>query len=207
VYIPTAFAVTDKEKLHRFIEAYSFGLLVSTHDGRPFATHLPFLLERDAGANGCLVGHMARANPQWRDLDGQEVLAIFSGPHTYVSPTWYEADNVVPTWNYVAVHAYGTLRLVEQAGDLTPILVRIVHTYEQCMPRPWPLDTTSDYFCKMVKAIVGFRITVSRLEGKWKLNQNRPSERRDKVIRVLERSANADAREVARLMTELPSEP
>ena len=119
MYIPAAFQQTDKTKLHDFIEANSFGLLVSTHGGEPFATHLPFLLERDAGPHGCLVGHVARANPQWHGLDGQTVLAVFSGPHAYVSPTWYEAENVVPTWNYVAVHAYGPCRLVEDPDRLT----------------------------------------------------------------------------------------
>src|SRR4051812_3811791 len=94
MYIPTAFLETDPARLHDFIEAHSFGLLVSTRVGEPFATHLPFLLERDAGPHGTLIGHMARANRQWHDLDGQEVLAIFSGPHAYVSPSWYEAEQV-----------------------------------------------------------------------------------------------------------------
>ena len=112
MYVPTAFAETDEGKLHEFMQAYSFGLLVSTHGGEPFATHLPFLLDRNAGPHGTLVGHMARANPHWHDLEGQTVLAVFSGPHAYISPTWYESENVVPTWNYVAVHAYGICRLV-----------------------------------------------------------------------------------------------
>jgi transcriptional regulator len=99
MYVPTAFAETDEDKLHQFIETYSFGLLVSTHGGEPFATHLPFILDRHAGSHGTLVGHMARANPHWHDLEGQMVLAIFSGPHAYISPTWYESENVVPTWN------------------------------------------------------------------------------------------------------------
>jgi transcriptional regulator len=204
MYVPSAFQQTDRAKLHEFIEANSFGLLVSTHEGRPFAAHLPFLLERDAGPHGRLVGHVARANPQWRDLAGQEVLAIFSGPHAYVSPTWYEAENVVPTWNYVAVHAYGRCELVEDPEELTPILKAYVATYERSMPNPWTLDTAGDYFRKMVRAVVGFRLEINRLEGKWKLNQNHPQERREKVVRVLERSADPDAREIARLMTETP---
>ena len=205
MYIPSAFQQTDRTKLHDFIEANSFGLLVSTHDGRPFATHLPFLLERDAGPHGRLVGHMAQANPQWRDLAGQEVLAVFSGPHAYVSPTWYETENVVPTWNYVAVHAYGRCEIVEDPEGLTPILKAYVATYEGPMSNPWTLDTAGDYFHKMVRAVVGFRLDISRLEGKWKLNQNHPQERREKVARVLERSADPDAREIARLMTETPA--
>jgi transcriptional regulator len=204
MYVPTTFLETDQGKLHDFIEAYSFGLLVSTHLGEPFATHLPFLLKRDAGPHGCLVGHVARANPHWHDLDGQEVLTIFSGPHAYISPTWYESENVVPTWNYVAVHAYGTCRLVQDLDALTEILKVMVATYESPMPNPWTFDTSTDYFQKLVRAIVGFRIEITRLEGKWKLNQNHPQERRERVIRVLEQSQNQDAREIARLMAEKP---
>jgi transcriptional regulator len=203
MYIPAAFQQTDKTKLHDFIEANSFGLLVSTHGGEPFATHLPFLLERDAGPHGRLVGHVAKANPHWHGLDGQTVLAVFTGPHAYVSPTWYEAENVVPTWNYVAVHAYGPCRLVEDPDRLTEILKAMTATYEGSRPKPWVLDAASDSFQKLVRAVVGFRIEISRLEGKWKLNQNHPPERREKVIRVLEQSADRDAREIARLMAEM----
>jgi len=204
MYVPTAFEETDQSKLHEFIEAHSFGLLVSSHENEPFATHLPFLLERDAGQHGSLVGHLARANPQWRDLEGQQVLVVFSGPHAYVSPTWYEAENVVPTWNYVAVHAYGRCRLVEDSDALARILTATVGTYERLMPNPWGIDTRTEFFQKFVRAVVGFRVEISRLEGKWKLNQNHPPERREKVIRVLERSEDQDAREIARLMTERP---
>jgi transcriptional regulator len=202
MYVPPAFAETNQSKLHDLMEEYGFGLLVSTHEGEPFATHLPFLLERENGSHGTLVGHMARANPQWRDLEGQQVLAVFSGPHAYISPTWYEAENVVPTWNYVAVHAYGTACLVEDADSLAGLLRKTVSRYERSMPMPWAVDTSTDYFAKMVRAIVGFRVEISRLEGKWKLNQNHPPERQKKVVRSLEKSENGDAREIARLMTE-----
>jgi transcriptional regulator len=204
MYIPAAFEQTDQNKLFDFIEANSFGLLVSTHEGEPFATHLPFLLQRDAGPHGCLVGHVARANPQWRDLDGQTVLAVFTGPHAYVSPTWYESEHVVPTWNYVAVHAYGTCRVVEDPDELTRILTAAVARFERSLPRPWSLDASTVYFQKHVRGIVGFRIEVSRLEGKWKLNQNHPRERRERVMRVLAVSKDQDATEIARLMAELP---
>src|SRR3954469_15609634 len=113
MYIPAAFAERDLTKLHDFIEQHSFGLLVSQVDGLPFASHLPFLLDRTAGPHGTLIGHMARANPQWRTLAGQMALVVFSGPHAYVSPTWYEAANTVPTWNYAAVHATGRAEVVE----------------------------------------------------------------------------------------------
>lgn len=200
MYVPAAFAETDTARLHDFIEAHSFGLLVSTRDGAPFATHLPLLLERDAGPHGCLVGHVARANPHWQHLEGQDVLAIFSGPHAYVSPAWYEAENVVPTWNYVAVHAYGRCSLVEDVEGLTRILRASVATYEQASPRPWSLDSETEFFAKMVRGIVGFRLEIERLEGKWKLSQNHPAERRERVARALRQRGGADDEAIADLM-------
>jgi transcriptional regulator len=201
MYIPTAFEQADKEKLFDFMQSHSFALLVSVRGGEPFATHLPLLPERDRGPHGCLLGHMARANPQWRDLDGRDVLAIFSGPHAYVSPSWYESSDVVPTWNYVAVHAYGTFQAIE-ADELAHVLTATVATYERSMPKPWSIDSASDYFGKMARGVVGFRIAISRLEGKWKLNQNHPRERREKVMRELARSADPEAREIAHLIAE-----
>jgi len=202
MYVPCAFERTDPTELFGFIESHSFALLVSAHDGEPFATHLPFLLDRVTGAQGTLVGHMARANPHWRDLNGRPVLAVFSGPHAYVSPSWYEAEDVVPTWNYVAVHATGTFQLVDDPAETAGILAATVATYERGMPAPWRLDTASDYFRSRARAIVAFRVEITCLEGKWKLSQNHPQERREKVARVLERSEDPDAREVARLMRE-----
>lgn len=207
MYLPTTFAQTDPRTLHDFIEAHSFGLLVSDHGGKPFATHLPFLLERDTGPHGTLVAHLARANPQWHDLNGRSVLAVFSGPHAYVSPTWYEADDVVPTWNYVAVHAYGTFRLVEETDEVAAILTRLVATYEVGMPAPWSIDARSDYFTKLARAVVGFRVEITRLEGKWKLNQNQPRQRRERVIQALLRTGGADETTIADLMAQSLREP
>src|SRR5206468_1591417 len=126
----------DLNKLHAFIEQESFGLLVSQVDGLPFATHLPFLLERTSGPHGTLVCHVARANPQWQTASGQTVLAVFSGPHVYVSPTWYEAEQVVPTWNYAAVHVYGRAQIIEDEAALLEIVQKMVRVYERAMPRP-----------------------------------------------------------------------
>jgi transcriptional regulator len=136
MYIPAAFAERDLTRLHDFIERHSFGLLVSQVDALPFASHLPFLLDRTAGPHGALVGHMARANPQWREADGQTVLAIFSGPHAYISPTWYEAEQVVPTWNYTAVHAYGRVQIIEDESALLEIVQETIRLYERTIPGP-----------------------------------------------------------------------
>src|SRR5262245_30641523 len=200
MYIPGAFRETNHEKLFEVIEQNSFGLLVSTFDGEPFASHLPLLLDRTIDPHGCLIGHMARANPQWEQADGQTVLAVFSGPHAYISPTWYEAENVVPTWNYVAVHASGTFRAIHERDAMLEIVGKYVNFFEAALPNPWKFDPDGEYSRKMGGAIVGFRIEISRLEGKWKLNQNHPRERREKVVRALHASGATGSLAIADLM-------
>jgi transcriptional regulator len=150
-----------------------------------------------------LVGHIARTNPHWHDLEGQRVLAVFSGPHAYVSPTRYEAENIVPTRNYVAVHADGICQLNEDTDIRGSILAATVGTYEKSMPTPWSIDNESDYIQTLAKAVVGFRIEIIRLEWKCKLNQNHLPERREKVVRALRQFDDPDAREIVRLMGEM----
>ncbi|HEY3788838.1 MAG TPA: FMN-binding negative transcriptional regulator [Urbifossiella sp.] len=200
MYIPAAFAETDPNALHNFIEANSFGLLVTQVDGLPFATHLPLLLERTSGSHGTLVGHMARANPHWQQAAGQTALAIFSGPHTYVSPTWYEAEQVVPTWNYAAVHVYGRLQIIEETDDLMKIVQEMVWVYERNLPNPWSFDGSETFVHRLLAQIVGFRIEIDRIEGKFKLNQNHPVERRRKVEHALELQGGENALAIAAMM-------
>lgn len=202
MYIPTAFAETDVAKLHEFIERNSFGLLVSQVEGEPFASHLPILLDRHSGPHGSLIGHMARANPQWQHAQGQSILAIFSGPHAYISPTWYEAENVVPTWNYVAVHVYGTMQTIEDPAALLKIVNDFVSVYEALMPQPWKLEGPSEFLDRLVRQIVGFRIEITKIEGKWKLNQNQPAERRERVTRSLRQQADENSQLIAAMMSE-----
>lgn len=207
MYIPAAFAESDLTRLHDFIEQNSFGLLVSQVDGLAFATHLPFLLERTAGKHGTLICHVARANPQWRLVGGQMALAIFSGPHAYVSPTWYEDEQVVPTWNYAAVHAYGRVEVVEDEDALLGIVQQMVRVYEQSMPRPWSFDASSTFVQRLLGQIVGLRIEVEKIEGKFKLNQNHPAERRKKVVRALQQRGDENALAIAAMMRAmLPAE-
>lgn len=218
MYVPSAFAKTDLAVLHDFIESNSFGLLVSsldeppTADDRsstdngqrttdvPFASHLPFLLDRDAGRKGALIGHMARANSQWQSAADQTVLAVFSGPHAYISPTWYEAEQVVPTWNYVAVHAYGKLRVIDERNALLDLLQQTVRLYEQNQPQPWSFDAGSTFIERLLAQIVGFHIEIEKIEGKWKLNQNHPIERRERVIQALRQQDGENAQAIAALM-------
>jgi transcriptional regulator len=200
MYIPAAFAETDLNRLHDFIEQHSFGLLVSQVDGLPFTTHLPFLLDRTAGPHGTLICHVARANPQWREAAGQVALAVFSGPHAYVSPTWYEAEQVVPTWNYTAVHAYGRVEVIQDKAALLEIVQKSVRVYERAMPRPWSFDPASTFVERLLAQIVGFRIEVEKIEGKFKLNQNHPAERRQKVVRALAERGDENAQAIAAMM-------
>ncbi len=201
MYIPAAFAETDTAKLHEFMRRHSFAILTSIGGNGLVASHLPLLLDVAAGPRGHLLGHMARANPQWRRVEG-EVMAVFSGPDAYVSPSWYEEDGTVPTWNYVAVHAYGAFRFVEDRDGLLDILRRLVMTHEGPRSEPWAFDESAPHVEGMLKAIVGFRIEITRLEGKWKLSQNHPEERRRKVVRALAERPDQDSKTIADLMGE-----
>src|SRR5262245_23735877 len=203
MYVAAAFDETNLARQHSFVPEHSFGLLVSTLDERPFASHLPFLLDREAGARGTLIGHMARANPQWTQIAGQTALAIFSGPHAYVSPTWYQADNVVPTWNYVAVHAYGAVQVIDDSALVLDIVQKSVAQYEGPMKRPWSFDGSAPFIERLLAQIVGFRIEIEHIEGKWKLNQNHPVQRRHNVIEALQQQGDADALAISELMARM----
>jgi transcriptional regulator len=203
MYVPAHFAQDDPATLHDFIDHHPFGLLISHHDGRPMATHLPFLLDRSHGAHGALRGHVARANPQWRQIVGQEVLAIFNGPHAFISPSWYQAKNVVPTWNYVAVHAYGRVELIEETDALVSLVHDLTAASERGLANPWDFDPADPFVRKLSGGIVGFRMVIDRLEGKWKLNQNHPAERRRRVIDALRQQGGDDSRAIADLMAEI----
>ncbi len=202
MYIPAAFAQTDLATLHDFIDQHSFGLLVSQVQNEPFATHLPFLLDRSIAPNGCLLGHVARANPQWTEAEGQTVVAVFSGPHTYISPTWYQSEHTVPTWNYVAVHVYGRFQRMDRDDDLIDLLKRMADRFERGMPQPWSVDPNAEFIRKLAAQIVGFRIEIERIEGKWKLNQNQPLERRKRVIAMLQEQSDDDSQAIASLIRE-----
>ena len=198
--IPDAFRESDPARLHQVIRDYSFATLI-THSESLVASHVPILLDPARGEHGTLRGHMARANPQWRDFkDDAEVMAIFHGPHTYISPSWYPTHPAVPTWNYVAVHAYGVPRLIEERAALRRLLDDLVRMYESGFEHPWKFDLPQRFTETMIDMIVGFEIPITRLEGKFKLNQNRSAADRRGVIEVLQQSSDPVAREISALM-------
>jgi transcriptional regulator len=202
MYIPKAFREDNIKTLHKFMREYSFATLITQHEGVSFATHLPFILDDRRGSNGTLLAHMARANPQWHDfVSEQEVLVIFQGPHAYVSPSWNEVELSVPTWNYAVVHAYGIPRLIEDGEELYKLLKILVETHEAQFEKPWPFKLQQDYLQKMMRGIVGFEIEITRLEGKFKLSQNRTEAEQENVITALQESRDTLA--VAELMTSL----
>lgn len=175
MYIPPSFREERLDVLHGLIRENSFGTLVSLGEDGLSASHLPFLLREEPGANGVLLGHMARANSQWESFAaGAEVLVIFQGPHAYISPSWYATELSVPTWNYAVAHAYGVPRMIEDPASVRALLEATVGTYESGLAEPWTVDRLPDEFVeKLARAIVAFEIPISRLEGKFKLGQNR----------------------------------
>ncbi len=166
MYIPKAFREDDIKTLHAFMREYSFAALVTQQEGVPFASHLPFLLDAGQGPYGTLLAHMARANPQWHALDGaQEVLVIFQGPHTYISPSWYENANTVPTWNFAAVHAGGKLEPVVDEAALYDLLSTLIARSERKYARSeYDFSKLSrSYVAGLMKGIIGFRIRIESL--------------------------------------------
>jgi transcriptional regulator len=199
MYLPSAFRVDDSEFLAQVIEEHSFATLVTFDGAAPFATHLPLLFDRARGQFGTLAGHVARGNQQWKHFENGEALAIFHGPHAYVSPSWYETELAVPTWNYVAVHAYGTPRFLDDAA-LDAQLSAMIAKYEGAFPRPWPGEVPDEFRAKLRAGVVGFEIEITRLEGKAKLSQNRPAADQEGVIAALSASPHEADRSVAELM-------
>lgn len=192
-YVPEHFRAHDREALLAFVESHAFGTLVSSGPGGLAVSHIPFLPERGADGSLALLGHVARANPHWQELESaSEVMAILWGPHAYVSPTWYATHPSVPTWNYAVAHAYGRARLLDEA-QLARLLARLSGTYESGRPQPWRMQALEpEFVAKMLGAIVGFAIDVERLEGKFKLSQNRPGEDARRVIAALESAGEAE---------------
>jgi transcriptional regulator len=201
MYVPKLFAVEDLDRLHDFMEQYNFATVVTQRDGELTASHIPFLLDRSVEPYGALRAHVAIKNPQLEDLrSGAQALVIFQGPHTYVSPSWYVKRENVPTWNYTVVHAYGVPKILDLAG-MVALLKDLVGKHERRFEKPWDFDPNDAFMQRQMPQIAGFEIKIEKLEGKFKLNQNRTAEDRAGVIDALSHSDDPLERAVASLMT------
>jgi transcriptional regulator len=216
MYIPASNAESRPDVLFDFIDAHPLGALItSTPADGLFATHLPLLVHRTKGERGTLAGHIARANPHHRHVraaaGSTDALVIFTGPDAYVTPAWYatkqETGRVVPTWNYIAVHVYGTIRLIEDPAELRPHLEALTARHEGARSTPWSIaDAPADYIASQLKAIVGIEVAITRVEGRWKMSQNRSTADIDGVIRGLGASADDAERAVGAIVAERNAE-
>lgn len=203
MYVPSSFHVSDGRILESFIGRYGFATLVTSSSEGLIASHIPVTL-RTRGDAKHLIGHVARANNQWRAFDGKaEALAIFHGPHAYVSPTWYATSPAVPTWNYAAVHVYGKPAASEDRDFITAALAELVSKYEGTRSNPWRAeDLAPDVFDKLASAIVAFEMPIERIEGKFKLGQNRSRDDREGMLAGLRGEGTSDAELLATFIQE-----
>lgn len=205
MYVPPAFAEDDVAVLHASMRAARLANLVTATAEGLVASPLPLLLDETEGSQGVLYGHLARANPQWRAAPLGEAMALFMGPDAYVTPSWYatkrETGKVVPTWNYVAVHAYGPVEFFEDAGRLLEVVTRLTNLHEGPRAEPWAVaDAPEPFIRSQLRGIVGLRMPITRLEGKRKLSQNRNAADRAGVAAGLAASNRATDRQVAALI-------
>ncbi|PBB87503.1 MULTISPECIES: FMN-binding negative transcriptional regulator [unclassified Mesorhizobium] len=205
MYTPPAFRDDDSESLRTTIRAARLATLVTATAEGPLATPLPLFLDENEGEHGTIYGHVAKANPQWRASPLGDGLAIFMGPDAYVTPAWYqtkqETGKVVPTWNYVAVHAYGPIEFFEDADRLLDVVMRLTNLHEGGRPAPWSVsDAPADFIQSQLRGIVGLRMPITRLEGKRKMSQNRNAADRAGVLAGLAASERPSDREVAPLI-------
>ena len=206
MYIPKHFDEPKIEVMHELIRANPLATLVTLTVNGLTANHIPLLLSENQTAFGTLQGHVARANPIWREsLSEVESIAIFHGSTAYISPSFYatkeENGKVVPTWNYAVVHASGNLRIIDDAGWLRSQIERLTAKQEADFPKPWKLtDAPDDYIEKLLSAVVGIEIVITKLEGKWKVSQNQPEQNKESVIAGLKKRGMPNDEEIAELI-------
>ena len=201
MYTPDSFKLDDLARLHQIMRRYPFALLLTMNTGGIETTHLPFMVDAERGQHGTLLAHMAHANPHWQLFDGQcEALVVFTGPHAYISPSWYQSPVTVPTWNYAVVHAHGRPVIVKDKTRVRGMLERLVNEHEAYVDPPWSTAQADEYVHQQLDYIVAFELEITRLEGKFKLNQNRSRTDQEGVVRALADSDDPLKREVAELM-------
>lgn len=202
MYIPSHFSFADQPDIVAFMQRFNFATIVSVVEGLPFATHLPFVVEESGEGHIRLLAHFAKANPQWKSLETQTTLVIFSEPHAYVSPSLYSKELNVPTWNYAAVHAYGRAQLIIEDEAVFQLLQNQMQTFEKEYLAQWT-RLPQDYKNAMLKGISAFEIPVDKLEAKWKMSQNKPEQDRAKVAAHLLESEDDAARQIGAMMQKM----
>jgi transcriptional regulator len=207
MYIPEHFAERDLTVLHSLIDAHPLGTWVTTAAGQLVVNHLPFVLDADRGEFGTLIGHVARANDVWKTASEAESVVVFQGPEAYITPSWYptkaEHGKVVPTWNYVVVHAHGLPRVITDAEWLRQQVTRLTRRHEAGRPVPWEVtDAPPAYIDAMLGGIVGIEVPIARVAGKWKASQNRPESDRRGVVAGLSEGDDPRLQQVAHLVRE-----
>lgn len=205
MYTPPAFRLDEVSAIHHAMRAARSATLVTATAEGLVGTPLPMILDETEGPKGTLYAHVARANPQWKLAPTGEAMAIFVGPQAYISPSWYatkhETHKVVPTWNYVAVHAYGSVEFFDDAHRLLKIVTRLTELHEQSQANRWAVsDAPPDFIKAQLKGIVGLRIPITRLDGKLKMSQNRSVVDRAGVVDALSSSTRHEDRDVARFI-------
>lgn len=197
MYTPNYFKNADITSVMEFIRMNGFGILINTVEGRPFATHIPLELSEDGSK---LLGHISRANSQWKYFEGSgQVLSIFMGPHTYVSSSWYNHENA-PTWNYITVHVYGNIRIIE-GQELYDSIKQLLGKYEQHSARPVSMEKMSPEFLKgSLKGLVGFEITITEVQASYKLSQNRDAESYRNIITELDKRSDDNSHQISEAM-------
>ena len=201
IYTPRAFATDDGAAVAHLIRDFPFATLMTPGDPEPFVSHVPLQYDTSLGPKGTLLGHMARANPHWRHFGAEASIAIFHGPHAYVSPSWYaEPASAVPTWNYAIAHVHGRVEVMADAAETRALLDAMIRRYEGGRAEPWQLQLEGRPLAAMLDAIVGFRLTIERIDGKLKLSQNRSARDRERVIAALRGEDYADAAATAEWM-------
>ena len=207
LYIPAHFAARSHASVARLFHEHPFATLVTPSAADPFVTHLPLIHVADCEPHGTLHGHFARANPHVDAASRAESLAIFHGPHAYVTPSWYaDPAAAVPTWNYAVVHAHGMLELARDPAETRAVLDLLIQRFEASRPAPWTVGLTPPRLDAMVGAIIGFRIKVKRIDAKLKLSQNRSLEDRERVMAGLDAEGYADASATAAWMRDLAAD-
>ena len=203
MYIPDIYKNENKEEINKFIQENSFGILINQTNGKLWATHIPLELDTNKNGGSILFGHLSKENPQWEGfIENNEVLAVFSGPHSYISSSWYDHENV-PTWNYIAVHVYGTIKIIDAEAAIE-VLKKQVDKYEQKSKNPVRIEDFSKKTMMQSSGIVAFEIEITQIQATRKMSQNRDEKNYQNIISELEKANTNDSIAIANEMKKCP---